>query len=175
MPDALLLGLLLLIAFGGLVGLAAWSDARRLVIPNVIPLALVLIWPGFAAVTGIGVWSGLATGAAVLAVGAGLFAAGLVGGGDAKLMAACALWAGPTLVLPFILITLLGGGALGAAEWVRLGRKRRLEARYGIAPASRLASARPEQGPVVPYAIAIAGGALWVAVASAAALLSGAG
>ena len=172
MPDALLLGLLLLGAFLALVGLAAWNDARRLVIPNVIPLALVLIWPGFAAVTGIGVWPGLATGAAVLAIGVGLIAAGLVGGGDAKLMAACALWAGPTLVLPFVLITLLGGGALGVAEWVRLGRKRRLEARYGAVPASRLTSARPGNAAVVPYAIAIAGGALWVAVASAVALIA---
>ncbi|MGE0255563.1 MAG: prepilin peptidase [Alphaproteobacteria bacterium] len=171
MPDALPLGLLLLAAFVALVGLAAWSDIRRLVIPNAIPLALVLIWPAFAAATGIGLWSGLATGALVLAIGAGLFAAGLVGGGDAKLMAACALWAGPTLVLPFILVTLLGGGALGMAEWLRLGRKRRLEARYGPVATSRTAPAQAGTA-VVPYAVAIAGGALWVAVATAVALIA---
>ena len=41
-----------------------------------------------------------------------LFARGYIGGGDVKLIPAIALWAGPSRILEFILITTICGGLL---------------------------------------------------------------
>lgn len=54
----------------------------------------------------------LAAGAVVLVVAFGLFAAGWIGGGDAKLAAATALWFGFDQLMPYLLIAALLGGLL---------------------------------------------------------------
>jgi prepilin peptidase CpaA len=89
---------------------AAVSDIRRYLIPNAAPIAIAA---GYAAAAlsrppafAIG---GCLTGAAVFAVGAAVFRRGGLGGGDVKLLAAIALWAGPTLLKDLAL-----GAALGA-------------------------------------------------------------
>lgn len=73
---------------------AAWSDVRSFRIPNGYPLALILLFIPFA-VLNLGtpeiVWH-LAHFAIALAVGMLLFGLKWVGGGDAKLYAAIALW-----------------------------------------------------------------------------------
>ena len=56
----------------------------------------------------------LAVGVGMLVVGAGMFALGWIGGGDAKLMAAAALWVGLRGLAPFAIYTALAGGAAGA-------------------------------------------------------------
>ena len=57
--------------------------------------------------------SHLAAGAAVLAVGFGLFSIGLrFGAGDAKLLAALSLWCGFSNLLPFFVVMCFVGGAV---------------------------------------------------------------
>ena len=60
---------------------------------------------------------GLALACAALMFGAGTaaFAAGALGGGDVKLLAAASLFAGPGLISDFLLVTALTGGVLGVA------------------------------------------------------------
>ncbi len=53
-----------------------------------------------------------AAGAAVLAVTFALFAFGWIGGGDAKLAAATALWFGFGTLLEYLLVASIAGGAL---------------------------------------------------------------
>jgi prepilin peptidase CpaA len=104
----------LLAAAAGL-GWAASSDLTRYRIPN---RACALVALGFALAAAAGpagaAVGGLLTGFAVLAVGALLFARGSVGGGDVKLAAAVALWAGPHGFSDFAFVTSLSGAATAA-------------------------------------------------------------
>lgn len=103
-------------AGGSLAGLiwSAASDLRAFRIPNA---ACLLILAGFLAATpALGLpalASGLITGAVTLLVGLALWRSGWVGGGDVKLAAAAAAWAGPGLIEAFVLATALSGAALG--------------------------------------------------------------
>ncbi len=144
-PAVPLLGIL-----GALVLWAAVSDLRRFVIPNACAAATAvggLVWQ--VAVAG-SPGTALLVAAGVLAVGFALFARGLFGAGDAKLMAAVSLWAGTAEILPFLIETLVIGGGL-ALVWVALGLVDRTLAAHGvpyaISPPRRL-----------PYGVAIAGG-----------------
>ena len=95
------------------------------------------------------------TGLAALAVGIALFALRVMGGGDAKLAAACLLWLGPAALPSFMLWTALAGGALA----VSLLLARRAPAPFaarGPHWVGRLLSRDAD----VPYGIAIAVGAL---------------
>ena len=99
---------------------AALSDLVSLRIPNWLTGALALGFPIAALVAGIGLsghsvdWiSHIEAGAAVLAVGAMLFACHILGGGDVKLLAAMALWCGIHLLVPLIFLTTVIGGVFG--------------------------------------------------------------
>ena len=130
---------------------AAISDFRFLRIPNAISAGIVLSFVAAAALTAMPLSSFLAhfaVGAAVLTAGIGLFALRALGGGDGKLLAALSVWAGPELVLPFLMYTVLIGGAFGFAilslerlplparaysiEWIAATGKRR-KFPYGVA------------------------------------------
>lgn len=146
--------LLALPVFLGLVAAAAVSDVRSYRIPNVVPLALALIFLSVQALAGH--WETLpgvlAAGALALAFGWALQAGGVWGGGDAKLVAAIALWIGMADLPRFLLVTALAGGML--ALWY-LGR-RCLAVRAGGVAAEQ---AEPRH---LPYGLAIAvGGADW--------------
>ena len=83
--------------FFGLLAVAVLADLEALRIPNRFCLALVAIYPAHVLASPVAVdWSGALMLVAVFAAGLVPFAAGWVGGGDVKLMAATALWAGPT-------------------------------------------------------------------------------
>ncbi len=104
----------ILVIFPFLMAYAAASDLLTMLIPNRISLALIA---AFAALACTGLMSveeiGLHLGAAalVLAVTFGLFAFGVIGGGDAKLAAATALWLGFDGLVDYLLVaSLLGGG-----------------------------------------------------------------
>ena len=101
--------LLPILAFDLILLLAALDDIRRLRISNVLPLALVTAFGFQLIVNGIppGLWQHAASFAAVLAGGVLLFAKGMLGGGDAKLLAGTALWfdlAGLMVLLPAIAV-----------------------------------------------------------------------
>jgi prepilin peptidase CpaA len=103
-----------LLVFPGLMAFAASSDVVTMTISNKVSLPLI---GGFLIVA---VASGLspgaialhfAAGATVLMVGFACFACGWIGGGDAKLAAATALWFGFEGLLSYLFAaSLLGGG-----------------------------------------------------------------
>src|SRR5580692_1007700 len=105
------------LALGGfavLMATAAFEDFRRFTIPNWLTIGLCALWPLslLAAPSAAGAIGDLACGLIVFVVGALLFARGYLGGGDVKLLAAAALWAGPTLLPSLLIVTGLMGGVL---------------------------------------------------------------
>lgn len=106
---------LLFVAFPLALAYAAASDmltmtiANRLVAAMLVAFALCLPLVGMA-------WNEIgmhfAAGAVVIAVAFAFFAAGWIGGGDAKFAAVVALWLGWSHLLDFTLYAALFGGAL---------------------------------------------------------------
>ena len=142
--------------FLGLVLLAAVIDLSQFRIPNRLSLAVAALYPVHVASVGTDADWPAALGVALLVftAGAAMFAAGLMGGGDVKLMSAIALWAGPTHILPFLVVTTVAGGtlALAMATSARFVAARLFEA-------SGLPEARDALfGRKLPYAVAIACG-----------------
>ena len=132
---AALCGTLLLLAA------ALWSDLRRREIPNRLVAGVALLWavaallaPGW---IGAAPAAGLACGGMMLLIGWGLHAAGWLGGGDGKLLAALALWLGPAdLGLALLLCALIGAALLLLACSGRGGdlRRRGIPFACAIAP-----------------------------------------
>jgi prepilin peptidase CpaA len=134
---------------------AASSDLFTMTISNRVTLALVAGFVAMALISGMSVHDMLShagAGAAVLAVTFVFFARGWIGGGDAKLAAATALWLGFDHLVPYLLYASIFGGVLTLAmirfrlmplpkaladqEWVK--RLHRLDGGvpYGIALAA---------------------------------------
>jgi prepilin peptidase CpaA len=96
----------------------------------------------------------------VFAIGFLLFALNFIGGGDAKLLAAVALWAGPEHILDLLLVTALAGGGLSLILLSPM--------KYVLEFASPTSPATPANGDgkgkrpkrCVPYAVAIAIGTI---------------
>jgi prepilin peptidase CpaA len=110
--------------FTFLVVLAVVSDVRQLVIPNWISLALVGAFAAYAAFAApaLPVLGHIGVAVAVFAVGIVLFVVRWFAAGDVKLLAAVALWAGPSASLWLVVLTtslgaLLAIGVLGA-RWL---------------------------------------------------------
>ncbi len=142
------------------LGYAAVRDLMSYEIPNWVSLAIVadfvvLGLAGAASLADIG-WH-LSAGAVVLLLGAALFFGGIFGGGDAKLLAACAVWAGWSQLPALCLAVGVLGGLL--ALIILALRHVRLPAAWTAAPwLQRLRAA--EQG--IPYGVAIGLGTLAV-------------
>jgi prepilin peptidase CpaA len=106
--------LLVLLVLPALLAVAAGWDVASYTIPNALSLALVASFVVFALAAGMaGASFGMHAAAGVVGLAAGftLFAAGVVGGGDAKLFAATSLWLGfGDLVSYALYASLLGGG-----------------------------------------------------------------
>ena len=113
------MGFLIALSFPAVMIVAAVSDLRTMTIPNWLVIVLGALFPAFAVTVGIPasmIAFHLATGMAVLFATFGLFAAGWMGGGDAKLIAAAALWLGPSaMLMSFMLWTSILGGCLTLA------------------------------------------------------------
>lgn len=102
---------LFIIALVAALVIAALSDVIGYVIPNAVVLAVVGLFFVFATVTPHQViwWKHITAAFAVFAAGCVLFRYGLMGGGDVKLWAACALWAGTDLLAAHLLyVTVIG-------------------------------------------------------------------
>ena len=138
-----------------LMAYAAASDLLTMTIANWVSLALTGGFVLVAAAAGVPLGdvlaNHLACGACVLAVTFGLFACGWIGGGDAKLAAATAVWLGWDQMVDYGIEASAIGGALTLAivVWRRVEMPRALMERGWIA---RLHSA--SNG--VPYGIALA-------------------
>ena len=108
--DVLVLGL-----FPAAMAFAAASDLVSMTISNRLSIALVLGFFLMAAAIGMPlnqVGSHVLACVVVLVVAIGFFARGWIGGGDAKLAAATALWLGFPHLMNYLLVAALMGGAL---------------------------------------------------------------
>ncbi len=149
-PDVLFLG-----AFALTVFAAAVTDIKDRLIPNTLCLIIAALWVPYAIfVTGEFLYPFI-TGLIILVLGIAAFSGGFLGGGDAKLLAACALWMGPAQIFPFLFHTALAGGAL-ALLWRFEEPVRFALARGGI---DVQVTATRE----LPYGLAIAVGAIFAA------------
>lgn len=145
--------------FPALVIVAALKDATSYTIPNWISLALIAAFPPAALAMGLplpqlGLHLGI--GALGLVMGMAMFAAGWIGGGDAKVFAAAALWLGWPAAGLYAVATGAGGGALAVGLLALRSAYVRPYVVTGPAWFARLA----EPGENVPYGVAIAAGAL---------------
>ena len=98
-----------------LMAFAAWSDLFTMTISNRVSLILIAGFFLLAALMGMNgaqILSHVGAGFLVLAVTFTLFACGWIGGGDAKLAAATALWLGFDPLMNYLLYASLFGGAL---------------------------------------------------------------
>lgn len=144
-----------------LVICAALRDITSYTIPNWISAALMVGFVAAAPALGLGlpaIGMHLAIGFGFLLVGMAMFALRWVGGGDAKLLAATALWMGAPSTVDFLLITGLAGGALAMLLMTLRSLEFRNFVQMGPAWMGRLAT----PGESVPYGVAIAIGALAV-------------
>ena len=146
----------------GLLCWAAFSDFLKFIIPNQVCAAIVALYPLYvvAAAPPVDWAGGVACGVIVFALGFVFFILRLTGGGDVKLLAAVAMWAGPQLVLPFLIVTAFAGGVVSLTTLIRVlpGRLR---------PAGRVGFGGRESRTMrerVPYGVAIAVGGVYVAV-----------
>ena len=98
----------------------------------------------------------VATSVVVLFLGFGLFAAGFLGGGDAKLLAVAALWLGSGQLLEFLVIMALAGGVLAVVMQVWWWIKLEVDLRGSDKVKSKVKASID-----LPYGIAIAVGALF--------------
>ena len=104
-----------LLLFPALMAFAASSDLITMTISNKVSLALAAGFLILGAAAGMGageIGMHVAAGFAALAVAFGLFACGWIGGGDAKLAAATALWLGFGQLFDYLIYASLLGGAL---------------------------------------------------------------
>jgi Flp pilus assembly protein protease CpaA len=160
-PSPALLGFVL-----GACILAAASDAVSRRIPNLIPLAILAAIAIERAHQGWGsLGSGLGAMAIVLIIGTFAHAHGWFGGGDVKLAAVVAAAFGLPACFAFLLLTGVCGGVVALAT---LFVTRRLTVRQALVTLDVLVRTRavtlPDKKATVPYAIAIAFGALLTTV-----------
>lgn len=158
------LTLILIAILPALVIIAGLKDLTSMTIPNWISGLLIVgyfptAWAVGLSLSTVGVAVGLAVVALVL--GAAMFAARWIGGGDAKLMAAAALWLGLSGIAPFLVWTGIAGGAFCLALMVG----RRHTQPYLAGSPGWFARLMQPKGDI-PYGVAIAAGALMAYPAS---------
>jgi prepilin peptidase CpaA len=144
--------------FPALMVFAAISDLLTMTISNRISIALAIMFIVLAIACGLSVteilWH-LASGALMLMLAFGLFAAGWIGGGDAKLAAATAIWLGFDHLGDYALsASALGGLLTLIIIWLRTWPL------PGILLARQWATRLHEPGTGIPYGIALASAGL---------------
>ncbi len=155
-----MLQFLILVIFPAALILAAVNDIATMTISNWISLVLIVSFGGIAVAAGLP-WVQIgwhfAAGGLVLVICFTLFALNVLGGGDAKLLSAAALWVGWNDLFTLLFLTALLGGPLCALLMV-----------YRAFPLPGWASDlkwlsrlhQPKSG--VPYGVAICGAGLIV-------------
>ncbi|MEQ1930391.1 MAG: prepilin peptidase, partial [Parvularculaceae bacterium] len=154
----MVLALVALSAFPAALLIAAANDIYEFKIPNWISIALfasffisaLLLRAPIALVA-----EGALLGLGALAFGFGLFAFKIVGGGDAKLLAAVAPWIGVSALMNFLVNMAFAGGVL--AVGLVLFRRTPSLPIYAQAPWVMRLHSKPKD---IPYAVAIAAGGL---------------
>lgn len=144
----------ILIVFPLCLAFAAMSDLLTMAIPNRVSAILLVAFVAIAVLSGFG-WQQIglhfAAGAMVFGVCFVLFALGIMGGGDAKLLTACAVWFGFNMSLvSFLIYVSLFGGLVTVAILLLRTQGDRIMA-TGIPVPHLLFTAKK-----IPYGIAIA-------------------
>jgi prepilin peptidase CpaA len=124
MGQEMTVAILVMAVLPALLAAAGAFDLMSYTIPNIIPAAMIVLFISFMiiiALSGGGVmsWSEIGLhllgGIIGLAAGMALFAAGWIGGGDAKLFAAALLWLGWDALLDYTITASVLGGVLTLA------------------------------------------------------------
>ncbi len=147
-----------LLLFPALMAFAAASDLFTMTISNRVSLALAAGFLALALLSGMGpydVLTHIGAGAAVLVIAFACFAMGWIGGGDAKVAAAAALWFGFGHLMDYLLHASLFGGALT----LLLLQFRQWPLPYAFAGQAWLLKLHAKESGI-PYGIALAIGAL---------------
>ncbi|MEM1138521.1 MAG: prepilin peptidase [Pseudomonadota bacterium] len=108
-------GTILLFVFPLLLLIAAIYDLTTMTIPNWVCGVVIVAFPMIALAAGMDLSlmaNHISAGAVMLVLGIVLFSVGLVGGGDAKLIAGIAVWCGWSALFPFLLFAAIFGGVL---------------------------------------------------------------
>ena len=160
-----MLAYLILMTFPVAMAFAAANDLFTMKIPNRISLALIGGFVAIALITRmpletLGLHVVIAI--AVLIATFTLFSLNMLGGGDAKLMAAGALWMGPDHIIEFVAYVTIFGGILAVAM---LGYRTFLPSNALPLPACARRKHRTGEG--IPYGIAIAAAGLMLFPATA--------
>jgi prepilin peptidase CpaA len=103
-----------------LLGIASFRDIASRVIPDFVSLSIAATGVAFSLADDNEI-DALAASAAVFSVGALCWRVGALGGGDVKLLSACALLVPPTLVPQLVLLTAMAGGLLACVYLVLRG------------------------------------------------------
>jgi prepilin peptidase CpaA len=149
-----------LLLFPALMAFAAASDLLTMTISNRVSLALAAGFLLLALLSGMGfhdILSHLGAGAGVLAVAFACFAMGWIGGGDAKLAAAAALWFGFGHLMNYLVYASLFGGVLT----LLLLQFRQWPLPYALCGQTWLLRLHAKDSGI-PYGIALAIGALMI-------------
>lgn len=148
MLAALALGLSFLLVF------TAVLDAWRYLIPNWLVGLYLLLYVPLPFLQPVDWPMALLIGMVTLFAGFGLFAMRIIGGGDAKLLAVAALWAGPPAIAHLLILSGVFGGILAVGL---------LLVRFVLSylPISRLPRVLMVREPI-PYGVAIAAALGWL-------------
>ena len=141
-------------AFFALIAWSVVTDLHKMIIPNWLSAAVFILFIPAALVAGLSwpeVGGHVLAMVIALAVCFLLFAVNVFGGGDAKLIPGVMLWVGASGGLEFITAMALVGGVLGLV--LLLARR--------VVPAGDVMILQKTSG--VPYAVAIAAGAVYAA------------
>ena len=137
--------------------IAAIGDIKHRRIPNLLSLLLVALYGAFALSIhlqggDVAFMGGLIAGGGVLAGGFVLFAMGAMGGGDVKLAAAIALFAGSKYIIGLLILISLFGGLVAGFTWLY---SKRTSKENKVDGANRHS---------VPYGVAISISGLWLCI-----------
>jgi prepilin peptidase CpaA len=156
----MILDIVRLSLFPALMAFAAASDLFTMTISNRVSMLLAACFLALAVASGMApadILSHLGAGALVLVVAFGCFSMGWVGGGDAKIAAAAALWFGFAHLLNYLLYASLFGGVLT----ILLLQLRQWPLPYLLTGQAWLLRLHDKQTGI-PYGIALAIGALMI-------------
>lgn len=139
-----------------LMALVIYYDARYYIIPNWLNLSVIALYGAFFLLHMPNPWwGGFAAMGIMFTLGMGMFALGIMGGGDVKLLTALMLWMGWNKVsLAFILYFSLAGGVL--AVFIIMLRRMILPLIFHGKMTAELPRIFVRNQPI-PYGIAIAG------------------
>lgn len=153
---------------------AAYSDIKSYILSNKLCLAVLCLYPAFLLslyIEGAPVYFdyilySIAIAILVFLILAILFAFNLMGGGDVKLIPAVALWAGPSLILKFLLITALSGGVLSliflSFFYFKSSKLNKSSEKINLYMSE--SKKQPDEEKQIPYGVAISIGGIYVAV-----------